>query len=104
MEGLITVTTGAKQRIDEVTEDDSPYLRVALRGGGCSGFEYQYSLESNPQETDFVFGNLVVDFMTLGYLDGATLDFKNDLMGSMFIITSPKITQSCGCGASVNFS
>lgn len=79
-------------------------FRVYVHGGGCSGFSYGFSLDAVVQEDDFVFDQdgvlFVVDSMSIQYLAGATVDFKEDLYGSAFVIDNPAATSTCGCGSS----
>jgi iron-sulfur cluster assembly accessory protein len=79
-------------------------LRVGVGGGGCSGFQYAYSVETAPGAEDVTIerdgARLVVDPVSLAYLAGARIDFVDDLMGQSFRIENPNATSSCGCGAS----
>jgi iron-sulfur cluster insertion protein len=103
----ITVTENAARRIaalkmQEAAED--AFLRIAVSGGGCSGFQYglSFDLERNPD--DFVFERsgvaVVVDAVSLDLLAGAEIDFVEDLMGASFRINNPNAVSSCGCGNS----
>ena len=80
------------------------FFRVAVLGGGCSGFQYDLSIDRNRQDDDLVFVvhdvEVVVDKMSLELIDRAELDFVQDLMGSYFAVTNPNATASCGCGTS----
>lgn len=79
-------------------------LRLAVRGGGCAGFQYDFSFENAATDEDCIFrqGNaqVVIDRISLDMLNGATLDFVEDLMGSSFQVRNPQATSSCGCGTS----
>lgn len=79
-------------------------MRVAVSGGGCSGFKYEFNLDSALNPEDRVFEKdgvkVVVDETSLEFLGNAELDFKEDLMGSYFAVTNPNAKSSCGCGAS----
>ncbi len=79
-------------------------MRVAVSGGGCSGFKYEYNLDSTINADDRVFERdgvkVVVDETSLEFLGNAELDFKEDLMGSYFAVSNPNAKSSCGCGAS----
>ena len=85
-------------------EPDGSFFRVAVLGGGCSGFQYDFSIDKNRQDDDLVFVDhdveVVVDEMSLELIDHAELDFVQDLMGSYFAVTNPNATASCGCGTS----
>jgi iron-sulfur cluster insertion protein len=77
------------------------YVRAFITGGGCSGFNYGFTLEADKEEDDFVIDNLVVDAMSMQYFDNATIDFTSDkLKGSQFVISNPNAKSTCGCGSS----
>ena len=100
---MITLTESAKTQIDEILMDDvsMKYVRAFITGGGCSGFNYGFTLEADKEEDDFVIDNLVVDAMSMQYFDNATIDFTSDkLKGSQFVISNPNATSTCGCGSS----
>jgi len=100
---MITVTESAKKQIDEILMDDvsMKYVRAFISGGGCSGFNYGFTLEEDKQEDDFVIDNLIVDAMSMQYFDNATIDFTSDkLKGSQFVISNPNAKSTCGCGSS----
>lgn len=79
-------------------------LRVYIQGGGCSGFQYGFDFESAPQADDAVFEQgdvkVVVDPLSLQYLMGAHIDYKEDLQGARFVINNPNASTTCGCGSS----
>ena len=79
-------------------------LRVAVEGGGCSGFQYELSMESDIKENDLILSEndcrVVIDPISLEFLSGAIIDFKEELIGSKFVIENPNATSSCGCGTS----
>ena len=96
------VTERAFLRLQEI--DAAPKaLRVAVEGGGCSGFQYDIRLD-DPAEDDIVLeGNgqtVVVDSMSLQFLTNATIDFSDELIGARFVIDNPNVTSACGCGTS----
>jgi iron-sulfur cluster insertion protein len=100
---MITVTDSAKKQLDEILMDDvsMKYVRAFITGGGCSGFNYGFTLEADKEEDDFVIDNLVVDAMSMTYFDNATIDFTRDkLKGSQFVISNPNAKTTCGCGSS----
>jgi|TARA_R110002126_G_scaffold66779_2_gene169628 iron-sulfur cluster insertion protein len=105
------LTKAAAERIrDLIIEENEPKLkglRVALRGGGCNGFEYVFTFEDTIDEGDFVFEatdvKLIVDYMSMEYLNEATLDYVEKPFESRFVISNPNIKSSCGCGSSVGF-
>ena len=85
-------------------EPDGSFFRVAVLGGGCSGFQYDFSIDANKQPEDYVFTahgvEIVIDEISLELLDTAELDYKQELMGSYFAVNNPNATASCGCGTS----
>jgi len=100
---MITVTESAKKQLDEILMDDvsMKYVRAFISGGGCSGFNYGFTLEVDKEVDDFVFENLVVDAMSMQYFDNATIDYTTDkLKGSQFVISNPNAKSTCGCGSS----
>jgi iron-sulfur cluster assembly accessory protein len=102
----VTVTDRAATRIAEITsgEPASPMLRVSVEGGGCSGFQYKFDLVGGHAEDDFVIEHtgavVVIDPVSLQYMEGAEIDFVDDLIGAAFKIKNPVATASCGCGTS----
>jgi len=104
---MITITNSAQVKIlDILAEENNPNiaLRTFVQGGGCSGFSYGFTLEEEQAEDDFEFpvGNykVLVDAMSMQYLQGAEIDYKDELMGASFTITNPNATTTCGCGSS----
>lgn len=98
------VTDRAFERLAEIgAGDQGQALRIAVEGGGCSGFQYEIKLDA-PAEDDVVLeGNgerVVVDSVSLPFLAGATIDFTEELIGARFTIDNPNATSSCGCGTS----
>lgn len=91
---------------DLLAEENNPnmVLRVFVQGGGCSGFSYGFTFDDEINEDDFDFAydnvKIVVDSMSMQYLQDAKIDFKEDLMGSSFVIDNPNAVSTCGCGAS----
>jgi iron-sulfur cluster assembly accessory protein len=102
----VTVTDRAATRISEIagSEPESPVLRVSVEGGGCSGFQYKFDLVKTHAEDDFVIerngATIVIDPVSLQYMEGAEIDFVDDLIGATFKIKNPVATASCGCGTS----
>ena len=105
---VIQISDGAVNKILSLanSEDDSNNLnlRVYVTGGGCSGFQYGFSFDKVIDEEDTCItkdgANLVIDSLSLQYLEGSTVDYTEDLMGSKFVITNPNATTTCGCGES----
>ena len=107
----ITLTTAAADAVQELLakrELSDLALRVFVSGGGCSGFQYGMALEDNIRETDIVSEQhgvrLVVDEISINYLDGATVDYVDEVMGSGFKIENPNAVSTCGCGSSFKTS
>jgi len=104
---MITITENVDKKVAEILlEENNPNisLRVFVQGGGCSGMQYGFSLEEEQSEDDFVIEQqgvkYLVDAMSMQYLQGATIDFKEDFEGSNFVISNPNAETSCGCGSS----
>lgn len=106
-DNTVTVTERAATRIREIAAAEQaavPALRIAVEGGGCSGFQYKFQMAGEREPDDIVierFGaEVVIDPVSLQYMAGAEVDFVDDLMGSSFRISNPNATASCGCGTS----
>ena len=100
---MITLTDSAREKIaDILAEENNPRLKIRafVQGGGCSGFQYNFTLDEDQNEDDFEIDGILVDSMSMMYMSGATIDYKEDLMGSSFSINNPNATSTCGCGAS----
>ena len=104
---MITVTNAAKSKIlDLLAEENDPniHLRTFVQGGGCSGFNYGFTLDAVINDDDFTVpldnSKLIIDAMSMQYLTGATIDYKGSFMTKEFIITNPNAKHTCGCGSS----
>ncbi len=104
---LIVISDSAARRIAVLKrqeEAEGAFLRIAVSGGGCSGFQYGLSFDDQKNPDDFVFEKegiaIVVDDVSLDLLQGAEVDFVEDLMGASFQIKNPNAASSCGCGNS----
>jgi iron-sulfur cluster insertion protein len=103
---MITLTESAKSKIKEVLADESPQsrLRMYVQGGGCSGFSYGFTIDDEQNEDDFEIPtsaqSVLVDSMSMQYLQGAVVDYVEDLQGSRFSISNPQAQTTCGCGSS----
>jgi iron-sulfur cluster assembly accessory protein len=99
-----SVTDRAFSRLAEIAAgDQGQALRVAVEGGGCSGFQYDIRLDAPAQDDLVIEGNgqkVVVDSVSLPFLAGAVIDFSEELIGARFVIENPNATASCGCGTS----
>ena len=100
-------TDAAAQKVGElIREEDNPdlMLRVFVSGGGCSGFQYGFTFDEKIEEGDSSIDNqgvtLLVDPMSVQYLMGAEIDYKEDLQGAQFVIRNPNAATTCGCGQS----
>lgn len=103
----ITLTEAAATQIKGFTNEQTVGLRIAIAGGGCSGFQYEFDLATELEADDHVFEShgvkVIVDPLSFQYLAGSELDFKSGLMGSQFALNNPNAVGSCGCGESVRF-
>lgn len=104
---MITITESAKAKIkDLLLEENNPKLalRTFVQGGGCSGFSYGFTFDEEINEDDFEIPvdtfKVLVDSMSMQYLTGADIDYKDDLTGSQFVINNPNAQSTCGCGSS----
>tara|TARA_B100000953_G_scaffold285634_1_gene266404 strand:- start:316 stop:696 length:381 start_codon:yes stop_codon:yes gene_type:complete len=108
---MFTLTDNAKAQIVSVcNKEDSDAVRFSIKGGGCSGFEYNWAVEKEyiPEEYDRTLDladgrRFVVDNVSINYIAGATIDFVTEVMGSSFKVTNPNASSACGCGESVGF-
>ena len=79
------------------------FFRIAVKGGGCSGFKYAFTFDSKIEKNDLKHENIVVDKSSLDMLKGSQVDFSEELIGNSFKISNPKTKSSCGCGISFSF-
>jgi iron-sulfur cluster insertion protein len=104
--GLVFTDAAATKVSDLIKDEGNPNLklRVFVSGGGCSGFQYGFSFEENIEEGDTSVENLgvtlVIDPMSIQYLAGAEIDYKEDVEGARFVIRNPQAASTCGCGSS----
>jgi iron-sulfur cluster insertion protein len=103
----VTVTQSAIIKIaDLLAEEGNPNLklRTFVQGGGCSGFQYGFTFDEETNEDDFEIINpgvsILIDAMSMQYMIGAVIDYKEDAMGSSFVIQNPNAESTCGCGSS----
>jgi iron-sulfur cluster insertion protein len=106
---MITITANAINKVrDLLVEEKLPdgALRMYVQGGGCSGYQYGFTFEEEIAEDDFVIENegikIIVDVISSQYLQGATLDYKEEKFNSQFVISNPNAKSTCGCGSSFN--
>ena len=102
----VTVSESAAKRVAAIVagESDKSALRVSVEGGGCSGFSYKFDLAGEPTDDDLVIregeATVLIDPVSVMYMNGSVIDFVDDLMGQSFQIRNPNATASCGCGTS----
>lgn len=103
----INITDAVVNRVSSlIVEEGNPLLalRIFVAGGGCSGFQYGFTFDEEKNEDDFEIEKsgvmFRIDAMSMQYLSGSTIDFKDDLQGSQFIISNPSAESTCGCGSS----
>ncbi|MAU96781.1 MAG: iron-sulfur cluster insertion protein ErpA [Fulvimarina sp.] len=102
----VTLSNSAVKRINAILAKSGgePSLRISVEGGGCSGFSYKYDLTEGREADDLVIerdgARVLVDPVSLVYLEGSVVDFVDDLMGQSFQIRNPNAVASCGCGTS----
>jgi iron-sulfur cluster assembly accessory protein len=102
----VSISARAAKRIGDILNSEATptMLRVAVTGGGCSGFQYNFTLDDSRLDDDLVVvrdgATVLVDPVSLDFLKGAEIDFVDDLIGASFKINNPNATSSCGCGTS----
>ncbi|MGB5706413.1 MAG: iron-sulfur cluster insertion protein ErpA [Arenicellales bacterium] len=107
MQTDLSISKDAVVRINQLLaskENPELVLRVYIQGGGCSGFQYGFQFDDAAQEDDISIEQsgikVVVDMLSLQYLGGAEIDFKDDIMGTRFLVNNPNASATCGCGSS----
>lgn len=107
-----SVTERAFERLSQINQasaqqgDGSMPLRVAVLGGGCSGFQYDIRLDPSEDDDLVLEGagqKVVIDPVSLPFLVGAVIDFEDELIGARFVVKNPNVSASCGCGTSFSF-
>ena len=101
----INFSKKAVERINHLISNkpSGTYFRIAVKGGGCSGFKYDFTFDNNIENNDLTHGKIVVDKSSLELLKGSVFDFTEELIGNSFKISNPKTKSSCGCGISFSF-
>lgn len=104
---MITISQSAQRKIEQLLlEENDPnlFLRTFVQGGGCSGFSYGFTFDQDQAEDDFEIPlgstRVLVDAMSMQYLSGAEIDYKEGLEGESFVIRNPNAVTTCGCGSS----
>ena len=98
----IEFTNRASEQIKKIINSDQSkkFFRITVKGGGCSGFKYDFSFDNNINDEDIVFDKAVIDKESLKIINGSIIDFKKEMIGESFVIDNPKASSSCGCGLS----
>ena len=81
-------------------KDKGSFFRIAIKGGGCSGFQYEFTFDQSKSEGDLNFENILIDKTSADLLKGSEIDYVSELIGEQFKITNPQTKSSCGCGVS----
>jgi|TARA_B110000967_G_scaffold133967_1_gene136806 iron-sulfur cluster assembly accessory protein len=108
---IVTLTDTAKAQIDSICQENDSYaVSLNLKGGGCAGFEYDWTIvatEADLEENDIVIdsdtGKFVVGAIAVMYMVGTEIDYVKDIMGATFQVNNPNAQSACGCGVSINF-
>ena len=98
----IKFTDNAIKQINHLlsTKEKGFFFRIAIKGGGCSGFQYDFSFDKEPQNEDLKYENILIDKTSANLLKGSEIDYKHELIGNSFKINNPQTKSSCGCGVS----
>ena len=98
----INFTEKAVEKINQLVskKPSGTFFRIAIKGGGCSGFKYDFTFDNKMDGNDMKHENIVVDKSSLKMLEGSSVDFTEELIGTSFKISNPKTKSSCGCGIS----
>ena len=104
----LTFHSAAAKKVKQIMDEDPEItgdisLRVFIKGGGCSGFQYEFTFDEAKDEDEVVVTDgvsLVIDPLSLQYLDGAEIDYSTDHFSSQFVIRNPNVQTTCGCGSS----
>ena len=102
MEKKLDFTDKAKKQIEKIIKNDDKkkYFRISVKGGGCSGFKYNFSFDDKIEKDDIIFNKTIIDKVSLNIISGSIVDFKKEMIGESFVINNPKASASCGCGLS----
>ena len=98
----IKFTDKALKQIDTLLskKDKGSFFRIAIKGGGCSGFQYEFTFDQTKAEDDLNYNNILIDKTSANLLKGSEIDYVSELIGEQFKITNPQTKSSCGCGVS----
>ena len=102
MSNKIKFTESANKEIVRIVSEkgEKVYFRISVKGGGCSGFKYNFSFDDKIKNNDKIFNKTIIDKESLKIIEGSVVDFKKELIGNTFVINNPKASSSCGCGLS----
>ena len=105
---MISEINFSKEAVEKINQliskkASGTFFRIAVKGGGCSGFKYDFSFDDKTDENDLKHENVVIDKSSLKMLTGSKVDFAEELIGASFKISNPKTKSSCGCGISFSF-
>ena len=98
----IKFTDKALKQIESLLskKDKGSFFRIAIKGGGCSGFQYEFTFDKIKTKDDFYFENILIDKTSANLLKGSEVDYVTELIGEQIKITNPQTKSSCGCGVS----
>ena len=98
----IKFTDNAIKQINHLlsSKNKGSFFRIAIKGGGCSGFQYDFSFDKKPQNEDLKYENILIDKASADLLKGSEIDYVKELIGNSFKINNPQTKSSCGCGVS----
>ena len=98
----IKFTDKALKQIDNLLskKDKGSFFRIAIKGGGCSGFQYEFTFDKSKQKDDLNYQNILIDKTSADLLKGSEIDYVSELIGESFKISNPQTKSSCGCGVS----
>tara|TARA_B110000259_G_C13878939_1_gene348033 strand:- start:496 stop:813 length:318 start_codon:yes stop_codon:yes gene_type:complete len=102
MTNKIDFTEEANKQITRIISEqgNNTYFRISVKGGGCSGFKYNFSFDKKIEINDVIFNKTIIDKDSLEIINGSVVNYKKEMIGSSFTIENPKATSSCGCGLS----
>ena len=98
----IKFTDNALKQINNLlsSKEEGSFFRIAIKGGGCSGFQYEFTFDQSKAEDDLKYENIIIDKASADLLKGSEVDYVSELIGEQFKITNPQTKSSCGCGVS----
>ena len=102
MTNKIEFTKEAKAQIERIIieQNNDCYFRISVKGGGCSGFKYNFSFDEKVEKDDIVFNKTIIDSSSLEIINGSVVDYQKEMIDSSFVIKNPQAASSCGCGLS----